>query len=151
MTELSLRPDEIAAALNKDPKDFLLEQIGPPRIVDPRKQVTTPWWNYGEPDKGFEIDTGRLRKVFSSVGIVFKGSGFYRTDSRNGESSAKDGAEKAGEKTGDKAGANASGGKDGGKDGGTSKESSSPKNGSSSTSSDSSSKTSTSTPAAAKA
>ena len=27
---------------------------------------------------------GRLRKVFNSVGIVFKGSGFYRTDSRNG-------------------------------------------------------------------
>ena len=31
--------------------------------------------------------SGRLRKVFSPVGIVFKGSGFYRTDSR-----AKDGA-----------------------------------------------------------
>jgi len=29
---------------------------------------------------------GRLRKVFSPVGIVFKGSGFYRTDSRNGSS-----------------------------------------------------------------
>jgi putative FmdB family regulatory protein len=27
---------------------------------------------------------GKLRKLFSSVGIVFKGSGFYRTDSRNG-------------------------------------------------------------------
>lgn len=26
---------------------------------------------------------GRLRKVFDSVGVVFKGSGFYRTDSRN--------------------------------------------------------------------
>jgi putative FmdB family regulatory protein len=26
--------------------------------------------------------TGRLRKMFSSVGVVFKGSGFYRTDSR---------------------------------------------------------------------
>lgn len=26
--------------------------------------------------------SGKLRKVFSSVGIVFKGSGFYRTDSR---------------------------------------------------------------------
>jgi len=26
--------------------------------------------------------TGRLRKLFSSVGIVFKGSGFYRNDSR---------------------------------------------------------------------
>jgi len=25
---------------------------------------------------------GELRKVFSSVGVVFKGSGFYRTDSR---------------------------------------------------------------------
>ena len=40
---------------------------------------------------------GRLRKVFNSVGIVFKGSGFYRTDSR------------------EKAGAVA-GGKDGAKD-----------------------------------
>jgi putative FmdB family regulatory protein len=26
---------------------------------------------------------GRLRKVFASVGVVFKGSGFYRTDSRS--------------------------------------------------------------------
>src|SRR6478609_5817319 len=31
---------------------------------------------------------GRLRKVFSAVGVVFKGSGFYRTDSRSGGSSA---------------------------------------------------------------
>lgn len=29
---------------------------------------------------------GRLRKVFNSVGVVFKGSGFYRTDSRSGAS-----------------------------------------------------------------
>ncbi|WP_163571216.1 FmdB family zinc ribbon protein [Fodinicola feengrottensis] len=27
--------------------------------------------------------SGKLRKVFSSVGVVFKGSGFYRTDSRS--------------------------------------------------------------------
>ena len=27
---------------------------------------------------------GRLKKVFSAVGIVFKGSGFYRNDSRTG-------------------------------------------------------------------
>jgi putative FmdB family regulatory protein len=33
---------------------------------------------------------GRLRKVFSPVGIVFKGSGFYRTDSRTGSVSASD-------------------------------------------------------------
>ncbi|HEX6073920.1 MAG TPA: FmdB family zinc ribbon protein [Micromonosporaceae bacterium] len=29
--------------------------------------------------------SGRLRKVFSAVGVVFKGSGFYRTDSRAGD------------------------------------------------------------------
>ena len=50
---------------------------------------------------------GRLRKVFSPVGIVFKGSGFYRTDSRSGpvaggkdvagkdKDGGKDGKEKA--------------------------------------------------------
>jgi len=30
--------------------------------------------------------SGRLRKVFSAVGVVFKGSGFYKTDSRSGGS-----------------------------------------------------------------
>ena len=32
---------------------------------------------------------GRLRKLFSSVGVVFKGSGFYRTDSRSGAKAAE--------------------------------------------------------------
>ncbi len=32
---------------------------------------------------------GRLRKVFSPVGVVFKGSGFYKTDSRSSSSPAK--------------------------------------------------------------
>ena len=31
---------------------------------------------------------GRLRKVFNAVGVVFKGGGFYRTDSRSGSSSS---------------------------------------------------------------
>ena len=30
---------------------------------------------------------GQLRKLFNAVGIVFKGSGFYRTDSRSGSTS----------------------------------------------------------------
>ncbi|GAA3601078.1 hypothetical protein GCM10022419_101590 [Nonomuraea rosea] len=30
---------------------------------------------------------GNLRKVFSAVGIVFKGSGFYRTDNRSSSTS----------------------------------------------------------------
>lgn len=37
---------------------------------------------------------GHLRKVYSSVGIVFKGSGFYRTDSRasSGNGGGSDGS-----------------------------------------------------------
>jgi len=38
---------------------------------------------------------GKLRKVFSAVGIVFKGSGFYRTDSRNGSSTVAAGKDSA--------------------------------------------------------
>jgi putative FmdB family regulatory protein len=34
--------------------------------------------------------SGRLRKLFGNVGVVFKGSGFYRTDSReSAKTSAK--------------------------------------------------------------
>ena len=32
---------------------------------------------------------GRLKKVFGAVGIVFKGSGFYKTDSRNATKASK--------------------------------------------------------------
>ena len=41
---------------------------------------------------------GRLRKVFTSVGVVFKGSGFYRNDSRE---SAKVGANGSGKESSD--------------------------------------------------
>ncbi|KZF03352.1 MULTISPECIES: FmdB family zinc ribbon protein [unclassified Rhodococcus (in: high G+C Gram-positive bacteria)] len=44
--------------------------------------------------------SGKLRKLFNSVGIVFKGSGFYRTDSRGGSSTSSEGA---GEKKSDAA------------------------------------------------
>ncbi|WP_329272957.1 FmdB family zinc ribbon protein [Streptomyces sp. NBC_01451] len=37
---------------------------------------------------------GRLKKVFSAVGIVFKGSGFYRNDSRGSSSSSAPAASK---------------------------------------------------------
>ena len=43
---------------------------------------------------------GTLRKVFSPVGIVFKGSGFYRTDSR--KSTIPSGDKSNGDKSGDK-------------------------------------------------
>ena len=35
---------------------------------------------------------GRLRKVYNAVGVVFKGSGFYRTDSRSSSSSSTAGS-----------------------------------------------------------
>lgn len=35
---------------------------------------------------------GRLRKVYNAVGVVFKGSGFYSTDSRSGGNSGSNGA-----------------------------------------------------------
>ena len=38
---------------------------------------------------------GPLRRVFSPVGIVFKGSGFYRTDSRGKPAKADGGGDKA--------------------------------------------------------
>ncbi|MGW3622234.1 FmdB family zinc ribbon protein [Streptomyces sp. NPDC000880] len=43
---------------------------------------------------------GRLKKVFSAVGIVFKGSGFYRNDSR-GSSSSSSSASTSGAKASD--------------------------------------------------
>nr|WP_090280313.1 FmdB family zinc ribbon protein [Mycolicibacterium komanii]CRL76399.1 FmdB family regulatory protein [Mycolicibacterium komanii] len=35
---------------------------------------------------------GRLRKLFGNVGVVFKGSGFYRTDSREAGKSSSNGS-----------------------------------------------------------
>jgi putative FmdB family regulatory protein len=43
--------------------------------------------------------SGRLRKVFSPVGVVFKGSGFYRTDSRAATSGAGASASRSGAAT----------------------------------------------------
>jgi putative FmdB family regulatory protein len=79
--------------------------------------------------------SGNLRKVFSSVGIVFKGSGFYRTDSRSG------GGGVAGGSTTSDSGSSADGTKDSSSTGGSST--------GGSKDSPSSSSSSTSTPAAA--
>jgi putative FmdB family regulatory protein len=99
---------------------------------------------------------GKLRKVFSPVGIVFKGSGFYRTDSRsgsvasgasgngksesspaseNGSGSKSDGAKSADSGSGSKAGSGSEGSSSSGSSGSSGKTAAS----SSSTSSSSSS------------
>src|SRR5271156_5460670 len=53
---------EIAHELKRDPKDMLLELIGPARIVEAPEKATTPWWDYGEPHDVYPVDTGRLRR-----------------------------------------------------------------------------------------
>jgi putative FmdB family regulatory protein len=49
------------------------------------------------------VCSGKLRKVFNSVGVVFKGSGFYRTDSRAAASSGS-GEKSTSEPSGTKSG-----------------------------------------------
>lgn len=71
--------------------------------------------------------SGKLRKLFGSVGVVFKGSGFYRTDNRDSSKSSSNGSSSKSSESG------------------SSEKSSS----SSSSSSDGSSSSSSSTPAAA--
>ncbi|MGN7779528.1 FmdB family zinc ribbon protein [Mycolicibacterium sp. 22603] len=81
--------------------------------------------------------SGRLRKLFGKVGVVFKGSGFYRTDSRD---SSKTSSSSSKSSSGDSSSSSSS-------DSGSS--SSSTSSTSSSTSSASTSSSSSSTPAAA--
>jgi putative FmdB family regulatory protein len=76
---------------------------------------------------------GRLRKVFSPVGIVFKGSGFYRTDSRKG-STASEPASSSAAASGSSADSSSSGGGD--KSGSSDKSGSGDKSSSSSSSGD---------------
>jgi putative FmdB family regulatory protein len=55
---------------------------------------------------------GQLRKVFSPVGIVFKGSGFYRTDSRGKPKTDGDKAKKPADTTSGAKGSSEGGGSD---------------------------------------
>ena len=84
--------------------------------------------------------SGRLRKLFNSVGVVFKGSGFYRTDSREEGKKSKS-------STGDAGSSSASTDKSGSSD----KTGSSDKNGSSNKNGSSEKSTSSATPATAAA
>jgi len=56
---------ELAAAAGRDPKDFLLEVIGPARVVSPK--LLGDNWNHGESPELYPVDTGRLRRVTEIV------------------------------------------------------------------------------------
>ncbi|OBG23055.1 FmdB family zinc ribbon protein [Mycobacterium sp. 852002-51057_SCH5723018] len=68
--------------------------------------------------------SGRLRKLFNSVGIVFKGSGFYRTDSREESKKSKTAANAS--STSDAASSSGSSEKNGSSNGSSEKSTSSP-------------------------
>ena len=57
---------ELAAAAGRDPKDYLLELIGPPRMVDPNTEGAE-YDNYGSPMDEYPIDTARLAHVTRKV------------------------------------------------------------------------------------
>jgi isoquinoline 1-oxidoreductase beta subunit len=56
---------ELAAAAGRDPKDYLLEVIGPARRVSP--EMLSDTWNHGESPERYPVDTGRLRRVVETV------------------------------------------------------------------------------------
>ena len=56
---------ELAAAAGRDPKDYLLEVVGPARLITP--QELSDKWNHGESPDRYPVDTGRLRRVVETV------------------------------------------------------------------------------------
>lgn len=58
--------DELAHAVGRDPKDYLLALIGRPRHVDVTQGGVEPW-NYGDPIELHPIDTARHRRVLEVV------------------------------------------------------------------------------------
>jgi isoquinoline 1-oxidoreductase subunit beta len=56
---------ELAAAAGRDPKDFLLDVIGPARWVSPPTLADS--WNHGESPERYPVDTGRLRRVVQTA------------------------------------------------------------------------------------
>ena len=53
---------------------------------------------------------GRLRKLFNAVGVVFKGSGFYRTDSRAASATSSSSTSSSDDSAGSDSGSGSSGG-----------------------------------------
>jgi putative FmdB family regulatory protein len=107
-----------------------------PAVPDPEE--TVPTYQYACTACGHQLEAvqsfsdepltecpaceGRLRKLFNSVGIVFKGSGFYRTDSR---SSGADTGKNGGASKPAKSDSSSSGGDSGSSNGSTAASSSS--------------------------
>lgn len=56
---------EIAQAAGKDHRDYLLDMLGPDRLINP--EVLGEPWNHGESPERYPVNTGRLRAVIERV------------------------------------------------------------------------------------
>ncbi|HEY2685147.1 MAG TPA: xanthine dehydrogenase family protein molybdopterin-binding subunit [Steroidobacteraceae bacterium] len=56
---------ELAHAAGKDHREFLLDLIGEPRLIDPKSQQDG--WNYGESPERYPVNTARLRRVIETA------------------------------------------------------------------------------------
>jgi isoquinoline 1-oxidoreductase beta subunit len=56
---------ELAAAAGRDHRDYLLDLVGPPRLIDPTS--LKDGWNYTESPQLYPVDMGRLRRAIETV------------------------------------------------------------------------------------
>ena len=74
--------DELAHAAGRDPVEYILDLIGPGRVVDLKPQLRgAEYWNYGAPYEKYPIDTARLRRV---IEIAAERSGWGKKKAGNG-------------------------------------------------------------------
>jgi isoquinoline 1-oxidoreductase subunit beta len=60
--------DEMAHAAGRDPLEYLLDLIGPGKVLDLKAQLPVEYWNYGAAYDKYPIDTARLRHVLEVAG-----------------------------------------------------------------------------------
>jgi isoquinoline 1-oxidoreductase beta subunit len=60
--------DELAHAAGRDTLEYLLDLIGPGKVLDLKAQLPAEYWNYGAPYDKYPIDTRRLRHVLEVAG-----------------------------------------------------------------------------------
>jgi len=72
--------DEMARAAGRDPLEFLLDMIGPGKVLDLKSQGVD-YSNYGVPYEKYPVDTRRLRRVLEIAG---ERAGWGKRPSGNG-------------------------------------------------------------------
>jgi len=72
--------DELAHAAGRDPLEYLLQLLGPDRVI-PKSELAKDYTNYDGDYEQYPIDTGRFRRVLS---LAAEKAGWGKQNSRNG-------------------------------------------------------------------